>query len=139
MVKAPKVYINDSGILYFLMNVHVEKELVNHPGVGASWEGYVVSQIAYAKNSRLDIYYYRTHAGAECDVVLARGTDVKACIEIKYGQTPSISKGFYQSVKDLKCDNNFVIIPFERDITSRPGVRMVGLKTFIDKYLKKLE
>ncbi len=139
LVKAPKVYINDSGILHFLMNVHSEKELVNHPGVGASWEGYAVSQIAYAKNSRLDIYYYRTHAGAECDVVLARGNDVKACIEIKYGQTPNITKGFYQSIEDLKCENNFVITPFETDISSRPGVRMVGLKIFIDKYLKKLE
>ncbi len=139
LVKAPKIYINDSGILHFLLNIHSEKELLNHPSLGSSWEGYVVSQIAYAKNSRLDIYYYRTHAGAECDVVLARGHEVKACIEIKYGQTPNITKGFYQSVQDLGCDKNFVITPFETDISSRPGVRMVGLKTFIDKYLKKLE
>lgn len=47
--------------------------------------------------------------------------------------------GFYQSIEDLKCKNNFVITPFETDITSRPEVQLVGLKTFIDKYLKKIK
>lgn len=138
LVKAPKIYINDSGILHFLLNIKTDRELVNHPSLGASWEGYVVSQIAYAKENRLDIYYYRTHAGAECDVVLSRGHVVKACVEIKYSQTPVLTKGFFQSVADLKCKNNFVITPFETDIQMKPGVRMVGLKIFLTKYLAKL-
>jgi uncharacterized protein len=139
LVKAPKIYINDSGILHFLLAIHSEKELVNHPGLGASWEGYVISQIAYAKNTRLDIYYYRTHAGAECDLVLARGHEIKAAIEIKYSKSPSITKGFYQSVADLKSKNNFIITPLETDYLSKEGVRRVGLAIFINKYLPKLK
>jgi uncharacterized protein len=138
LVKAPKVYIGDSGILHFLLNLHSEKDLINHPSVGASWEGYVVSQIMYAKQSRLDAFYYRTHAGAECDLVLAKGAEVKTAIEIKYGKSPAISKGFYHSVEDLKSKNNFIITPFETDYLSKEGVRRVSLDIFIKKYLPKL-
>ena len=139
LVRAPKIYVNDSGILHFLLNLDSEKELFNYPNLGASWEGYVVSQITYAKLSRLDVYYYRTHAGAECDLVLARGHEVKAAIEIKYGKEPSLTKGFYQSIQDLKCENNFLITPFETDIGLKKKVRMVGLKVFLQKYLPKIK
>lgn len=139
LVKAPKVYINDSGILHFLMNIETEKELLNHPGLGASWEGYVISQIAYAKASRLDVYYYRTHAGAECDLVIARGHEVKAAIEIKYSKTPVITKGFYHSIDDLKSKVNFLITPHETDIRLNKNIRMVGLNIFLKKYLPKID
>ena len=139
LVKAPKIYINDSGILHFLLSLHTEKELINHPGLGASWEGYVISQIMYAKNTRLDAHYYRTHAGAECDLVLARGHEVKAAIEIKYSKSPSITKGFYNSIADLKSKNNFIITPLETDYLSKDGIRRVGLAVFISKYLPKLK
>lgn len=138
LVKAPKVYINDSGILHFLLNIHSDKDLINHPSVGASWEGYVIGQIMYAKENRLDAFYYRTHAGAECDLLLAKGETVKAAIEIKYGKSPNISKGFYHSVEDLKSKNNFIITPFETDYLSKDGVRRVNLGVFIKKYLPKL-
>ncbi len=138
LVKTPKVYINDSGILHFLLNLHSEKELVNHPKLGNSWEGYVISQIVYAKNTRLDAYYYRTHAGAECDLVLSRGHEVKAAIEIKYAKSAAVTKGFYNSVADLKSKNNFMITPMETDYLSKDGVRRVGLSLFINKYLPKL-
>ena len=139
LVKAPKIYINDSGILHFLLSLHTEKELINHPGLGASWEGYVISQIMYAKNTRLDAHYYRTHAGAECDLVLARGHEVKAAIEIKYSKSPSITKGFYNSIADLKSKNNFIITPLETDYLSKDRIRRVGLAVFISKYLPKLK
>ncbi len=138
LVKAPKVYINDSGILHFLLNLHTENELINHPALGASWEGYVISQIMYAKEGRLDAYYYRTHAGAECDLVLSRGHEVKAAIEIKYSKSPTVTKGFHHSIADLESKNNFIITPMEIDIFSKNGVRMVGLNTFISKYLVKM-
>ncbi len=139
LVKAPKIYINDSGILHFLLNLHSEKELINHPGLGVSWEGYAISQIMYAKNTRLDAHYYRTHAGAECDLVLARGHEVKAAIEIKYSKSPAITKGFHNSIADLKSKNNFIITPLETDYLSKDGIRRVGLAVFISKYLPKLK
>jgi uncharacterized protein len=139
LVKAPKVYINDSGILHFLLNLHTERELLNHPALGASWEGYAISQIMYAKEGRLDAYYYRTHAGAECDLVLVRGNEVRAAIEIKYSKSPLATKGFYNSIADLNSKNNFIIGTLELDILSKNGIRLVGLHTFISKYLAKLK
>ena len=138
LVKAPKIYITDSGILHHLLNIDNEKELLNHPGVGASWEGYAISQVLYARKDRLDLYYYRTQVGAECDLVLARGHIVKACIEIKLSNAPVLSKGFYQSVTDLKSKNNFVICPADLDYKNKEGVRIVSLSTFIKKYLPGL-
>ena len=139
LVKASKVYINDSGILHFLLNIHSDKELQTLPSLGNSWEGYAISQIRYSKDSRLDIYYYRTHAGAECDVVLARGHHVKACVEIKFSKSPSITKGYYQSVADLKSKSNFIVVPGTINFLNKEGIRIVGLQLFIDKYLPALK
>ena len=138
LVKAPKIYINDTGILHFLLRLQNEKELSSHPTVGASWEGYVISQILYAKENRLDMYYYRTQAGAECDLVLVRGHVVKACVEIKFSKAPTISKGYYQSVEDLKCKTKFVICPAEVDYITKEGVRIVNIRIFLAKYLLKI-
>lgn len=139
LVKSPKIYINDSGILHYLLNIPDYKRIVNHPSVGASWEGFVISQINYAKNSRIDSYYYRTQVGAECDLILARGHEIKACIEIKYGNLPNISKGFYQSIQDLNCKNNYIIVPEDVEYSHKPTIKVVGLKIFLNKYLLKIK
>jgi len=138
LVKAPKVYLVDSGILHFLLDLESENDLHYHPQVGASWEGYVIAQIKQAAPSRIDTYFYRTHAGAECDLVLVRGNTVKACIEIKLSKTPVPSKGFYQSTEDLKCNNNFLIVPDTCDYKNNNGVIITDIKTFIIKYLSKI-
>lgn len=138
LVKAPKIYINDSGILHNLLRIYSEKELAQHPSVGASWEGYVVSQILYAKNDKLDLYYYRTHAGAECDLLIVQGHIVKACIEIKLSKAPVVTKGFYQSIDDLNCKNNFVICNTDADYITKEKVRIIGLKKFIFTYLSNM-
>ncbi|WP_301922347.1 ATP-binding protein [Ferruginibacter sp.] len=138
LIKAPKIYINDSGILHYLLRLHAEKELLNHPAVGASWEGYIVSQVLYAKDSRLDMYYYCTQAGAECDLVLVRGHVVKACVEIKLSKAPVATKGFFQCIKDLKSKNNFIVCSADVDYINKQGIRIVGAAIFINKYLAKL-
>jgi len=138
LVKAPKVYINDSGILHHLLRIENEKDLLSNPNVGASWEGYVISQILYAKETRLDMYYYRTQVGAECDLVLVRGHVIKACVEIKLSNAPTATKGFYQSVADLKSKHNFIVCPADIDYVTKDGVRIVGLKKFISSYLPKM-
>ena len=138
LVKSPKVYINDSGILHSLLRIFNDKELMQHPAVGASWEGYVISQILYAKDSKLDLYYYRTHAGAECDLLIVQGHIVKACVEIKLSKTPIITKGFYQCISDLQCSNNFVICSSSEEYVNKEKVRILGLKSFVVNYLSKM-
>lgn len=138
LVKAPKIYVNDSGLLHALLRIESEKELLAHPSAGASWEGYVISQIMYAKKPRTDLFYYRTQAGAECDVVLAHGHLVKACIEVKLSKAPIPSKGFYHSITDLGSRQNFMIGSAPQDYLTKDKIRMVDLKTFITKYLPKI-
>lgn len=138
LVKAPKIYVNDTGILHFLLRIENEKQLTSHPNVGASWEGYVICQILYAKQNRIDMYYYRTQSGAECDLVLVRGHIVKACIEIKFSKAPVVSKGFYQSAEDLKCKSKFVLCPADVDYITKEGIRVVNIHIFLLKYLSKL-
>jgi predicted AAA+ superfamily ATPase len=138
LVKASKLYILDSGILHRLLHINSVKELAGHPMVGASWEGYVVSQLIYNLPSHLTAYYYRTHDGAECDVVLAQGHIVKCCIEIKLGKAPTVSKGFYQSLKDLKCKNAFVICAIEQGYKNREGTNYTNLTTFLFTFLSKI-
>ena len=138
LVKAPKVYINDTGILHYLLRIENERELTLNPAVGASWEGYVISQVLYAKENRVDMYYYRTQVGAECDLVLVRGHVVKACVEIKFSKAPVVTKGFYQSVTDLKSKNNFIVCSADIDYVTKEGIRIVGISLFIKKYLPRL-
>ncbi len=138
LVKAPKIYINDTGILHHLLHIRDEKELLEHPSIGASWEGYVINQIIYALPPRIDAYYYRTQAGAECDLVLVRGIEVMACIEIKLAKSPVITKGYYHSIEDLRSKNNFVVCSGDNDYISDKGIRVVNVEKFIRKHLKKL-
>jgi uncharacterized protein len=138
LVKAPKIYINDTGILHYLLRLQNEKDLTSHPSVGASWEGYVISQILYAKPSRIDMYYYRTQAGTECDLVLVRGHIVKACIEIKFSKSPVATKGFYQAIADLKSKQNFIICSTDTTYITKEKVTVLGLQTFLKDYLNKL-
>jgi len=137
LVKSPKLYILDSGMLHRLLHITSNKELAGHPFSGASWEAYVVSQLIYNMPGHLTAYFYRTHTGAECDVVLAQGHIIKYCIEIKLGKTPSVSKGFYQSLADLKCKNAFVICNTSHPYKTREGVMFTDLKSFIKLHLIK--
>jgi hypothetical protein len=138
LVKSPKLYINDSGILHFLLNINNNNDLLNHPSLGASWEGYAITQIKYAKPDRLDLYFYRTQVGAECDLVLCKGHQIVACVEIKYSNSPNLSRGFYQSMEDLNTKVGFVIIPELVDYETHNDIKIVGLSTFIKKHLRNL-
>ena len=138
LVKAPKVYIRDSGLLHQLTDVHTMFSLKGHPVVGSSWEGYVVEQVKELKPAGLDLYYYRTQAGAEFDMVLAKGIHPVACAEIKLNNAPVISKGNYQSIADLKTKKNFVIVPDVDEYKTKDGIIICNIATFLTKYLPKL-
>ncbi|MCY7411403.1 MAG: ATP-binding protein [Chitinophagales bacterium] len=135
LVKAPKLYLRDSGLLHALLDIHSMHALRSHPAIGNSWEGFVVEQIHRLKPAALRSYYYRTHDGSECDLILVKGLKAVACVEVKYSASPSLSKGFYESIKDLKSKNNFVLIPDSADYQLSKEIRVVGLEIFLKKYL----
>lgn len=138
LVKSPKVYIRDTGILHSLLNISTQDELLGHPGVGASWEGYVIEQISQRIGSGIELFFYRTLAGAECDLILVRGIEPIACIEIKLSNSPSITKGFISSTEDLNPKYKYIITPESDRYTTSYGVIVTNLNDFIENDLTKI-
>lgn len=113
LVKSPKVYIRDSGILHALLNVADLGDLQGHPIVGASWEGFVVEQVRALLPQGADMGFYRTAAGAELDIIVQAGRR-RLGIEVKFSATPSVTKGFWQAAADLGIEELYVVAPVER-------------------------
>jgi predicted AAA+ superfamily ATPase len=138
LLKTPKLYFRDSGLLHYLMDIHSARYLQYHPIIGDSWEGYAIEQICQLLHQRIMPYYYRTHDCSEMDLVLVKGLAPIACIEIKYTLSPTISKGFRESMKDLKCKNNFIVTLSDTDhYKAEKDITICGLQPFINKVLPK--
>jgi predicted AAA+ superfamily ATPase len=139
VVKSPKVYISDSGILHKLNYIDSWQDLQRNLIIGASWEGYVIQQIRQSLPKEHSLYYYRTQNGAEADLVIAKGNKPIALCEIKFSETPKISRGFYECMEDLKTQKNFVITPSsEVFINASEGIVYAGLIPFLQDYLLQL-
>lgn len=135
IVKSPKIYFRDTGVLHYLHRLNTPAELKGNIIAGSSWEGFVIEQIKQLKNTSLNMYYYKTHQGAEADIVLVKGNTPKCCIEIKLSNTPDVTKGWYEVIKDMKTQNNFVITPASDDFPLNKNTRVCSLPVFIKKYL----
>lgn len=126
LVKSPKVYLRDSGVLHALLGIASVQHLQGHPIAGASWEGLVVEQVAAALPADAHLSFHRTAAGAELDLVIERGAR-KVGVEIKFSSAPKPAKGFWQSLQDLQIDRAFVIAPVSRRYPLAEGVEVVPL------------
>lgn len=138
LVKSPKVYIRDTGILHRLLNIPTLDGLFGHPVAGSSWEGYVIEQIYQCKSNYTELFFYRTQAGAECDLVLVQGITPVACIEIKLSNAPLVSKGFMSCVEDLDPQYKFIITPQSDTYSTKNGVVVTSLKDFVENRLKNI-
>ncbi len=111
LVKSPKVYLRDSGLLHSLLGVRTYDDLLGHPILGASWEGFVIEQLLSRVEAGVQSHFYRTAAGAEIDLVL-RGQRVgNVAIEIKHSLAPKPSKGYWQGLSDCAITQGFVVYP----------------------------
>ena len=109
VVKAPKVYVRDSGLLHSLLNIPDLPSLQAHPKLGASWEGFVFEQILSWAGER-NAWFWGTHAGAELDLIVsAKGK--RWGFEIKYQDAPTITKSMRIAMHDLKLERLWVIYP----------------------------
>lgn len=138
LVKSPKVYIRDTGILHRLLAIDNFEILESNPILGNSWEGYVIEQILQLCNDDIKGFFYRTHEGAECDLVLVRGGKPLYAIEIKYTSAPKITKGMRISFDDLNAWRNFVITPNGADFLLAEDVRSCSIDTFLKNYLNSV-
>ena len=110
LVKSPKVYVRDSGLLHALLGIGTLDELQGHPIVGASWEGFVIEQVAAHMPTDATLSFYRTAAGTEIDAVVERGAR-RIGIEVKFSSAPKPAKGFWLALEDLGVSQAYVVAP----------------------------
>ncbi len=135
IVKSPKIYIRDTGILHQLLGISNFDMLEGNPMKGNSWEGYVIEQISIHVQNHYEMYFYRTHQGAECDLVLSIANKPEIAVEIKYTSAPRVNKGLRTSIDDLGTKKNFIICLSEEEYPIAENIIACSIDTFINKYL----
>jgi hypothetical protein len=131
LVKSPKVYVRDSGLVHALLRIETLTQLSGHPVVGMSWEGFVIETLLAAAPWRTQAYFYRTSAGAEIDLVLEQPDGHLWAIEIKRGLSAKPERGFYQAIEDIQPARAFLVhagddrYPISEDIAA-VGVRRLA-------------
>lgn len=110
LVKAPKVYLRDAGLLHALLGIRDADALSGHPAAGASWEGFVVEQVCARLPAGASASFYRTAAGAELDLVV-ESDGRRIGIEAKLSSAPTVTRGFWQACEDVGVDEAWVVAP----------------------------
>jgi len=132
IVKSPKIYLRDTGILNYLLGISNYNDLLSNPNAGNVWEGFVLQQIKTILPYNASICFYRTNHGAELDLVITFPNQKKIGVEIKLSASPSLSRGNYEALKDLGITHLYVIIPTHDTYLLKENVQVMGLKHFIE-------
>ena len=126
LVKSPKVYVRDSGLLLSLLDVRNLQQFAGHPVAGALWEGTVIEQLISAKPATVQANFYRTARGSEVDLVL-HSSRVRVAIECKFSSSPKPARGFYEAMADLDARQGFVIAPVREAFDLSTAVRVLPI------------
>ncbi len=130
LVKSPKIYLRDSGILHALLEIENTEDLLGHPVVGASWEGWCMEQIlAVMPNWRAS--FYRTASGEEIDLILERGHR-RLAFEFKASVAPKVSRGFYGTLELLELEQVWIVAPVKEAYDKRLGVTVSPIRKVLE-------
>jgi uncharacterized protein len=129
-VKSPKVYVRDSGLLHQLLGLETEKELLSHPKVGASWEGFVVEQVL-ACEPHDEAWFWATHQGAEIDLILRRGGRLLG-VECKRADAPRLTPSIRIALEDLRLEQVAVVYPGTKRFSLADRVEAVPVDTLAE-------
>lgn len=110
LVKAPKVYVRDSGLLHALLGIRTRLDLHSHPRLGFSWEGFAVEETLRLLEPGTEAFFYRTHAGAELDLLAVRGR-TRFGFEMKYEDAPRLTRSMHVALQDLGLEHLWVVCP----------------------------
>ncbi len=124
-VKAPKIYLRDSGLLHALLQLQALHEVRGHPKLGASWEGFAVEHIVTCLKTR-DAYFWATHGGAELDLLVLK-SGKRLGFELKYSDAPTLQRSMHVALEDLHLDRLWVVYPGDRAYDLHPKVSVVPL------------
>jgi uncharacterized protein len=135
LVKSPKVYIRDSGMVHALLGLETLTQLSGHPVVGLSWEGFVIETVLAAAPWRSQASFYRTSAGAEIDLVLEHKDGRLWAIEIKRGLSAKPGRGFYQAIKDIMPERSFMVHAGDDRYPIAEHVEAIGICELVEELL----
>ena len=130
LVKSPKVYVRDSGLLHQLLAISDFNSLLGNPVFGSSWEGVVVENVI-VNYPDWNYYFYRTATGDEMDLILEKGNR-RIAIECKASTAPKLTKGFYRALEVIKPQQTYVIIPTSVSYEIAPNITVCGLSEFLN-------
>lgn len=128
VVKSPKVYVRDSGLVHALLSIGDFGALSGHPVVGQSWEGFVIENLLAAAPERTLASHCRTAAAAEADLVLDFPDGRRWVVEAKRSLAPTLTKGFHSARRDLKPERSFVAYPGHERYRKSSQVEVIGLR-----------
>ena len=137
LVKSPRIYVRDSGILHRLLNITDYDSLLSYPLVGQSWEGFAIENLLSILPKTVKYSFYRTLAGAEIDLVLELPNQETWAIEIKRTSSPKVERGFYQACEDIQPAKIFVIYNGEETFPLPSGVVAISLQEIMKKLIAK--
>ena len=134
LVKSPKTYVRDSGLVHALLGIETHDELLGHPVVGASWEGFVIENLLAVAPNRTRASFYRTARGAEIDLLLELGAKHGTwAIEIKRGLAPKIEKGFHIALDDVQPQEAFLVYSGTDRYPKGDGIETIGLRSLAEE------
>lgn len=125
LVRAPKVYVRDSGLVHALLGIESAEGLLAHPVAGASWEGFVVEQLLAAA-PQAEASFYRTSHGAEADLVLGFRDGQTCVVEVKRSSAPTVSRGFHAAAADVGATRKWVVAPVAETYPLRDGIAVMN-------------
>jgi len=129
LVKSPKVFVRDSGLLHQLLTISDFNQLLGNPVLGSSWEGYVIENIT-SKLVDYTPFFYRTASGDEMDLILING-DERIAIECKVSSAPKLSKGFWNAIDAIQPTKTFVVVPIETCYELKKDIWVTGMEKLL--------
>jgi hypothetical protein len=132
LVRSPKTYVRDSGIVHTLLRLDDEDSVLGHPVAGMSWEGFVIETLIRAAPDRAQASFYRTATGVEVDLILELPGNRLWAIEIKRGLAPKVEKGLRVALADLKPDKAFLVSSGDERYSKGEGIEAIGLSALAE-------
>lgn len=128
LIKSPKIYVRDSGLVHALLRLGTTDEVLGHPVAGASWEGFVVENLLRSAPQGTEPSFYRTATGVELDLILDLPGGHRWVIEITRGLVPSVGKGFYTALEDIKPERSFIVYGGTERYQKSGAIEVIGLR-----------
>jgi len=133
MTRSPKIYVRDSGIAHALLGLGGKEDVLGHPAVGPTWEGFVIENIINSAPADTLASFYRASGGAEIDLVLTLPGQQPWAIEIKRSLAPKLGRGFHSACADVKPEAKYVIYPGSEEFTMANDVRAINIADLVTK------